>query len=339
MAKKRRIDRIRESAGSIEIDAADDHSGITGFVNFGDKLHVVKKKGIYQISFPDDIDPDRTNPDLKPTYQRVLSYGSDNLYVAQVLLTAQNLFHKNNLPANIDTDELLELAFDCLKNLVAMDEMVGDLEKAQKRAEKDFRKQKKNKGSLSVPSITDLKARVDTYSQKSNQVVSSLHKIVKLFYGRIIKKPWIESLSSVVEKRFGIESPFTIFLRTASPVLQLVIHVRNLIEHPNVKQRVIVSDYTIGADGKISIPVVEVIHKKTPRPPIAITLFMRDVADHLATIFEIMTVNLCATHIRADSVFPVFVAEIPEKQRRHSNVRFGYAVQFGDSVVPFSSGS
>ncbi len=55
--EKRRIDQIRDSAGSFTI--GDDSDGaIKSFVTIGGRLYVIKEKSIYALALADDIDPE-----------------------------------------------------------------------------------------------------------------------------------------------------------------------------------------------------------------------------------------------------------------------------------------
>ena len=216
-----------------------------------------------------------------------------------------------------------------------MQEIRSDLEKEEKRAERKFRKNKKSGGTLGLPSIPDLKSRVESYFQKANHVVTSLKGIVKIFYGNKISKKWINSLSVLIANKFGDDSPFAKFLSDVTPFLLLIINARNAIEHPNLQSQVIINDYKIGADGIITFPSVEVIHDETPLPPTPAIIFLKHVEESLGNITEILNANLCNAHVQAAGGFAVFVAEMPVERRRLPNVRYTYAIQFGEEVVPY----
>ena len=59
--KGRPIDKLRNGAGSLEISTPDDDSAISEIISIDDRLLVVKGKGIYEIKFADQVDPERTN--------------------------------------------------------------------------------------------------------------------------------------------------------------------------------------------------------------------------------------------------------------------------------------
>jgi hypothetical protein len=106
MTKKRPIERLRDGAVSLEVKTPDDDSAITGMITFGDRLLVVKEKGIYEIKLADQIDPERKNIQVPNTVQRVLPYGSNEPWVGAVLLTGHELLKKEILNEQIDVDSL-----------------------------------------------------------------------------------------------------------------------------------------------------------------------------------------------------------------------------------------
>jgi hypothetical protein len=95
MVEKRPIDRMRESGGSMEIGTPDDRSPVSLAVEVDEKLYVVKAKGIYEIKLADQIDPQRTNPNVPNTQQKIHPYGSENEIVSRTLLTAIELTKQN----------------------------------------------------------------------------------------------------------------------------------------------------------------------------------------------------------------------------------------------------
>ncbi len=85
-----------------------------------DQMHIIKERGVYRVTLADEIDPDRKNPRIPNTVQRVLRMGSDSELIGRTLLTAQNLFKTAYLPKEIDCDRGLSLTLAIAKNLVSM---------------------------------------------------------------------------------------------------------------------------------------------------------------------------------------------------------------------------
>src|SRR5258706_2959714 len=126
---KRPIDLQREGAGFMNVGSPDDLSPITAMIVIGKKLYIVKASSIYQVRMADDIDPERTNPSLPNTQQKILGVGSDSEVVGRILLTASALFKANYLEKNIDCEGALRLSLELLKDIVAMCELCESLKR------------------------------------------------------------------------------------------------------------------------------------------------------------------------------------------------------------------
>ncbi len=73
------------------------------------RLLIFTDKCTYEVRLADQIDPNRTNPNLPHNVrQKLLDYGIQSELVYKILLQAKVLFQKNMLP--IDTERALELS-------------------------------------------------------------------------------------------------------------------------------------------------------------------------------------------------------------------------------------
>ena len=231
MSDKRPIDRQRKSGLSLQIGAEE---GISDFYKIGERrLLVVTAKGIYELKLPDQIDPKRTNQNLKPLQQRVLNFGSDDDYVCRVLLTAKVLFRENFLGPQFDHAHASVLAFEGLKDVMTMHQLRLELEQAQTRAWANFQQDQREDGSIRMPSIPDIEALCEAYMQKANHVVTCLEQMAKLFYGNQLSSKWVRSLSKLLTDRYGKDDPFVNFMEQASRFLIFIINTRNSVEHPS----------------------------------------------------------------------------------------------------------
>jgi hypothetical protein len=93
MKSQRPIDVLRNSAKSGRIGGDGDDSAITEMIPIGDKLYIVKERGIYAMQLADQIDPQRTNAGIPDTQQKILPIGSDDPLVARTLMKAHTLFN------------------------------------------------------------------------------------------------------------------------------------------------------------------------------------------------------------------------------------------------------
>jgi hypothetical protein len=337
MNAKRPIDRLRESAGKIEVGAADDNSVITAMISISDVLYIVKENGIYAVKLADSIDPDRLNPHIPNIQQRVFTCGSTSELVGRTLLTANSLFKNDRLPPTIDCEQAVMLSLEALKDIVAMQE-VKDAFQRSERAEIDaFNNRQHSQGALIMPAIGNVLERCKTFIQKADHVSKSLFNIVKLFYGKNVGAKGFESLANLAVREYGENDTFTKFAKDVAPRLKYIRNVRDCIEHPQPPTQVAtVNDFNLGPDGKISHPMIQVHYRKEHYPPVQISLFMEDSVDGLSAIFETMLAYLCSKHVQSFGNFQTQVMELPTERRQQDNkhVRFSYGIEINGQMTP-----
>lgn len=336
MTKKRPIDILRDSAGSVSIGSADDP--IVDFLLTGGSLHVIKEKSIHQIKMADEIDPKRTNPSIPNTHQQVLSYGADCEIVARTLLTAKELFNPTHLGKSFDHQKALDLTFDALKNLIAMHEIAVSIEAKVVQAQAVFDGNWSNDGSLQMPSVGDLTPDSNSFFQKAYHVLKALLGIVKLFYGQKSAKRWFESLKELAEGRYGKDAPFAKFMRETLPFLQFIPYARNAIEHPKPNEYVKFRDYSLDPKQTVIMPpTIELVHPKIDQQEIAVTVLMGNVTDETVMVFESMIAHLCKHNLQKIPGLEVQVGLLPEGHRPYKNVQIGYHLSLTDPLPPPSA--
>lgn len=188
------IDKIRSSAGRMEIGSSDDQSDITAMLSLGESLFVIKERGIYSIKLADQIDPARTNASIPPVQQRIVSLGSESPLVGQTLLTAKELFSEQVLPKWFDCPRAILLSLEALKDLAAVQEVKDTFIAAENREVATLETQPKDKGALVLPAISAVDTQCKTFFQKADHAMRSLLDIVKMFYKKRCKVSGIDDL-------------------------------------------------------------------------------------------------------------------------------------------------
>jgi hypothetical protein len=337
MNEKRPIDRLRESAGRMEIGTADDSSAITAMIPIGGDLYIVKENGIYAVKLADSVDPKRLNPHIPNIQQRVLACGSESELVGRTLLTANSLFKKTYLPPTFNCEQAIKLSLDALKDIAAMHEARDAFQLSEQTEIDAFNNRQQKQGALIMPAIGNVQEHCKSFFQKADHVSQNLFRIVKLFYGKKVGAEGFESVAKLAAQEYGEDDSFTKFAKDVAPRLKLIRNVRNCIEHPQPPIQVaIFNDFNLDADGKISPPMIEVIYRKERYSPVPISWFMGEAIDGLSGIFESMLAHLCNKHVLHIGGLPTQVVELPPERRGKDNkhVRYSYGVQFNGQIVP-----
>lgn len=333
MKEKRPIDRKREAGGSFVIGDVNDGTPIRKFVKMAGNLLALTDRGIYEIKLADQIDPERTNPNLPHNVHRqVLSVGCESELVRRVFLSAHTLFDEKFLRSTIDHEQALTLAFDALENMTAMSTIASDFDRAEQHADASFGARNQREGSIMLPAIGDVRSRCKTYMQKADHAAGALYEIVKLFYPMTRRRYWSGVLETLRAK-YGPDDPFTLEMTRAVPFLMLVRNTRDCLEHGNLKG-VTITDFVITAEGKIERPVIAIDFRETKEPAIAIALFFNQIGQGLTKAIELIFALLCSKNTEPCSGFPVQVIELDEHWQAAKHVRFAYGIKMNGQMVP-----
>lgn len=330
--EKRPIDYLRESAGSMSI-GTEEEGPLTGFYKIGDRLLVLKQGAVYEVLFADTVDPDRTNPAIPNTQQRVLGFGSDSVPLGRTLLTADALLKRGFLP-DIDVERGRELALQIAKDVSGMADTFDRLLERFRKIEKDLEGAKLSPG-FAIPAVENLDADTKGFIQKADHLVTAMLDMGRLFYGKRLTHA--DSLQAVVDEQHSADEDFRAFVADIVPVLRQVRDYRNAIEHPKATERVVLRNFKLGVDGNLTSPSIELLHPLRPFGAVGVHDFMRSALANLTEIFENFLAFMCDRHCKSDH-FPVSVGTLSESQRPYQHARFGYVVAIGGNVVPMSGG-
>jgi hypothetical protein len=332
---RRPIDVLRNSGKSITIQDDSDPSAITDMIPVGGRLALIKAHSIHAIQLADQIDPDRTNAAIPDTQQRILFVGAEDPIVARTLLTARTLFKKSLIGPSFDEAKGLTLAFELLKDIDSLNKMRDDLDVAQNRAEGSFNMLQGEQRSLCLPSIVNIKERVDAFAQKAGHVVNTLEDIAKLFYGEKLAKKWVDSLVVIFERQHGSNAEHLEFLKSIRDFLLLVLGFRNMIEHPLPERHVTVLDYRLLPNGTIDRPSIQIMKPGEKVASAPVVMLIEHWTEQLVIAAEGLMALLCGVAVQSFAGVPVSVVELPVDQRPNKHQRMFYGCFYGQRIIRF----
>ena len=333
--KGRPIDKLRSGAGSLEINTPDDDSAISEMISTADRLLVVKDKGIYEIKFADQVDPERTNIDVPNTIQRILPYGAQDAWIGAVVLTANHLLRSPCLQSDINGAEAFAVVLEIADDIAGAHELVEKYCDAENVAIRSFDPNIRKNRSFIVPALGNIEIRCNEFLHRSDHALQKLFRIVQNFYPDVGYGRW-EGLKTKIGGESKDIDNFPQFLDETVPFLQLIRNARNCVEHPKPEQRLVTSDFSVDARNVLLPPTVEIIDPSTPLPRVSVNAFFTQTFKDLVRVVELMVVFLCARHVSTIGGFLVQVVEFPQKHRRSPHVRYGYGTKIGDEIVPMS---
>jgi len=312
---KRPIDRVRESALSMQIGGPED-GAISVMIDMGMALYVVKEHAIYAVQLADQVDPGRTNVAVPNTQQRLLSIGTHDPEVARIFLTAYTMFKSMHLGASFPEREAWSLAFEFLRDIVAMMEIHSALVKAIEEAVAAFNAVVTKDRSISLPSLGNSEERCDAFAQKVGHAIDTLKAVARLFYPNELSKKWIDSLTAVAAKKHGEQAALARFMKDKGSNLLFMREMRNMIEHAQVDAYVRVWDFQLLPSMELAAPSVDIVRPGEPPMSGPLASFMAQIVEELVSIAEAFFALLCGANAQSFSGFPVVVMELPPSRRQ-----------------------
>ena len=332
MNRKSAIDRQRESAITLEVGGKDDNSQIREFLSLSHALFTVTDLAVYRVLLADDIDPERTNPNIPNQSQKIIPSGYNDPIVAKILLTAKYLFDKNNATADPLLDEFFEAAIDLTKHVLELQKMIAELKGEISEKENFIETAQQKPNGYSLPAITDLKTKVHNILVKADKAKDAILELYKIhFLPNEGGKPKLEKYTKALKGLSNIDDEVLKVWEEKEKFLGLIRNARNSSEHPKPNQQVLLNDFTMQADGSVAPPLIKIEHKDTPIGLLPLAEFIDFLEGMIIDYSELSSVFIKQLILISSEQNPLgeWVTEFPEKERRHPNVRFYRSINMG----------
>lgn len=333
--KRRPIDILRDGAGSFDLKTPGDTSAILDLISTGDRLLVLKGKGIYEVKLADEIDPKRTNINVPNTIQKVLPYGVEDPWIGAVVLTGRHLLLSSCSLSNADGKLAFNLVLKIAKDIAGAYQLMENYQEAEHTATESLDPKIQKDRSVVVPAVGNVESRCNEFLQRTDHALRELFRLVRMFYPDVNSGFWKGLKKKIDDGPQDIDN-FPQFLAETVPFLQQVRNARNCVEHPRQDQRLIVTDFDIDPNNLLLLPSVEVVHTETPLDRRPVSVFFAQTLQNIVRIVELMIVFLCSRHVRPVSGFPIQVIELPPEHRKYPHVRYGYGAMIGGQIAPMA---
>lgn len=328
---ERPIDQSRDAAFSMDVGDATDTSHLMEMVPMAGRMLMIKEHSIWQVRLADDVDPDRTNPGIPHSQQKLLSRGTSDPLVCRTLLQAKRLLQKDFLPSTCDAAEGLRASLSFLQDISAVQDKADEHRLLTERLKKDFQGAVLRGQGLNVPTAGDVSAQGKAFIQAADHAVRSLWQMVRTLEPNLpVGVSW-QRLTALLEARDASETAKMVeHLATGFIFLR---NTRNAVEHPKPGQEVIFQDYRLKEDGKVHPPAVTVIEENTPLAETELGSYFEFVVTFLVNAFEAMLVHLCSINVQPFGAFDIVVTKLEPDRRRYDHVAYGYASWMGNQLV------
>jgi hypothetical protein len=321
---------VRDGAGFFDLDNPDDGTAIKETLSLKDRLLLVTEKCTYEVKLADQIDPNRTNPNLPHNVRRkVLDYGIGSEPLCRILLQAKALFREGFLP--IDVGTAMNLAVSALEQFAAPDRVAKDFESIELAATERFAQTKQQARSVGLPSVAHIDSHCKTFAQRAHHFGKATLLIVRLFYPSASN--W-GKLHDIVKAKYGEDDQFSQLITALRPTLHLVLDMRDGLEHE--LDGVTIRDFSMEADGTIAPPTIELKIRKSKLARCSVSSLMEETTKLLLTCLEMTIVHMSAKFAQPVAGLGIEVVELPADDQKARHVRFGYGAHMPDgSFAPF----
>lgn len=324
--KKRKLPH-RDEGKKFDIGKESD-GPLSNMVAIGDDFFIVTRKSIQKLILADVVDPDRENPNIPDTQQKVLSYGSDEMFVGKTLLQANELFKDHCLPVHINRFDALDLSFSFLKEMIVLKETKDSYIKEEQDILASFSGNLDSDFSLRIPMMSNLEQRTKQFIYNADHSLRHIMNLVRLFYPDIeIARGWMDKLQEKLRVENSEDHKSVDFIEWAKGKIIPIRDIRNSVEHPKPNDKVTYQNYTLQKSNKIKPPMMFYKKVSSPFPEIEISQFMNVAIEHLLLSFEGIMVHLCDIQAQPFAGDKRCVVYITEDNRPENNLHMGYKYQ------------
>jgi hypothetical protein len=175
----------RDGAFSIELGAERDDA-VRQMITLNESLYVFSTKKILRIHTADDIDPDRTAPDTRHSYQEIYPIGCSNAFVARSIIQAKQILDGVILTPGLSKSNVLDAIWEAAELLLRCENAYFQIynESISLLATCDeLIEEAKSKPSIpSLPQVAELEERVGSFLGSAKRCLEKTHALLGTFY-------------------------------------------------------------------------------------------------------------------------------------------------------------
>lgn len=253
----------RDDAFSMSIkdpENTDDDSKIIESIVIGDELYLFKTKSIFRMLTAESIDPKRSEPDTKHSYEKISDFGTESEYVARCILQAKKLLPfitKGEESKNKILEQLWELNLQLLNCKNVVREIYLHYSNLIDKCNQIIIDNQSSSVIPPLPKIPELEEKVRVFLTNSKLSLIGIFKFLAEFY----PLPIGDRIESHFDKHIkwlgdnlGADHEISKLLKADLEWIRLLSECRNAIEHAGDGQKIYVTNFTLMPGNKFSTP-------------------------------------------------------------------------------------
>lgn len=305
----------------IEVGTKEDGS-IKKVSTIGDNLYVLKENSLFELNvIYEKSEQDSNSRKIKKvTQKKVISQGSESIFVAKTYLTAKSVFQHGNFK-DYNRNEIFQQCINILFEFSSLIDAILSYNRLEEKAIKDFVESEKSSENFIIPSISDIRTKTKTIFQKIDQISQILHTIIKLYYPNNKKGGTIyEQLQNHFEKKLGKYSPYSEYLTKNLDFFCNIRYIRNGLDHTGTNF-VIIEDFKYEEDHLI-MPSIELTKQECPLGERNFKNLINEILQVYPVMIEHILIMIADDNLE-NNVMGFRVRQIPQEKRLFKEVRYG----------------
>jgi len=244
----------RHQAFSMEI--SEGTGRLTHMVQSGDVFEAFKEDCIVQITTPEVIDPENTNPHLPPNRKLLYSeVGASNCIVARTFLQADKLCGDLLVSEKIDKKEVLEILRECRDSLInAYNIAFETAYEVMQLSNEYLDKTHSPSNGIVIPHIENLVDKAQNFSTCIKRCLQRFGDLFNLVFKQNFTGHHYQKIREFVGQEFGEDHMLYEVLDRHKDILSQLIKMRNAVEHPKESNKLVVTNFQMNAQGALVKP-------------------------------------------------------------------------------------
>lgn len=313
----------RDGAGSFTFKEGT--GPIISVVSFGNFLEMYKADATSQLRSPEDIDPQRTNPNAPWVSTVNTRAGSANEIVSRLVIQSSELLKSVQLPDGVDKDKVLRHMHKVKEDLLQCEQIAlrvnaAVMEITGKIERNELPRDNHGRGFNPFPQVADLHHEANNFLISANKVVRAICGIPRLF-AALKEDSNFDHLSKTLAAALSQDSTLVQFVVEQAVLVRRIVELRNHAEHTREEsKRTEIYNFRVLPNGQIGLPVWGIVDRDNVEQ-VYVHEEMQEITTYLRYVAE-GTFILSLEQYRAAS-FPIILSAV-EKPRSECPVHYAY---------------
>jgi hypothetical protein len=288
-------------------------------------LESYKVDRTFRMQSPDNIDPDRTKPDVPWSWRITDDVGAANPIVGRVFIQCAAALQNKTLRRG-DAEKIKVALHTCKEDL-------RNCERAFLRLTTEYEQllqQVQSAGGVRIerrvvnnlPQISNLEHDVTIFLTSAKRALQSIAELLNEFYGTTISNARFDRGKTQLKAAPHPPKEVLDVLEQFTPMIERVLHLRNFQEH--TPKKTVVENFTLTADA-----ILPPLWRVEPEGPREILPELRDTIGDLINLAELVFFHGLMDNLDVSlGPFQYVVEEIPQAERQGAALRYRCELKF-----------